>query len=404
MDWDREKHAEKFHKSLIEAFNKETLKSLLYFKFNGLINEIDFDTDLSALVLDLIMTVEKKGLILKLIKEANEFNPGNLMLKEFASPFLSPKTDMALVEISNQQQLIDILGVKAMNGRCILLLSQSVTSTYMFPDIDQHELDRDPFLASRWADEIKYPLEEDKFIIPRVAQFAATMTYQDDFILKTEYLKFMKTMAKPTPFDQNNNSALSLLAQMPFSIYLTTSPFQYIEEALQAAGKNNYTSKHYHWYESQVKNNKIEIGYEPSVDQPLVYHLQGVEKDPLSVVLTEEDYFEFHRRLANDLENRFQSDNRLPPEIMTLLGNNALILLGYNLYDWSFRSFFRGPFKEILNQRMNSVAAQFPPLNDPGKDAIVEKFLKKYFSDARFDLYWGSVQKFAEDLLEKLRA
>jgi hypothetical protein len=138
------------------------------------------------------------------------------------------------------------------------------------------------------------------------------------------------------------------------------------------------------------------------VEAPLVYHLQGIEAKPVSMVLTEDDYFGFFKQLAQDLRNEVQSDNRLPPVISALLGSKSLLMLGYSLYDWSFRSFFRGPFRQSVNSRTRGLTAQFPPEGDEKSQEKVRHYLNEFFKEDKFDLYWGSVEQFTHDLMAEL--
>jgi hypothetical protein len=120
------------------------------------------------------------------------------------------------------------------------------------------------------------------------------------------------------------------------------------------------------------------------------------------MVLTEDDYFDFFKQLAQDLRNEVQPDNRLPPVISGLLGSKSLMLLGYSLYDWSFRSFFRGPFRQSVNSRTRSVTAQFPPEGDQKRQDQIRDYLTEFFKEDKFDLYWGGIDQFAADLLREL--
>lgn len=326
------------------------------------------------------------------------------------------------------------LGSRTQHQQCVPLISHFVTSTHLFPSLNPLELFQDPFLAATWSEHLGYPMVEDRHILPRVAQYAYIVTYgRDDFDAKMAYLDFLKSelcnqaeaqqlvdseviqisrdnaqnlsvtelalSLRITEVGPDSKNVLSRLARLPFEVYLTTTPFTLLEEALAENGKPDYVSAHYLWYRSEVSQQEIAIPHEPTVDRPLVYHLHGIETDPVSMVFTEDDYFDFFKQLAQDLRNEVQSDNRLPPAVSGLLGSKSLMLLGYSLYDWAFRSFFRGPFRQSVNTRTRGVTAQFPPEGDETRGSQIRNYLTEFFKDDKFDLYWGSIDQFADDLM-----
>ena len=325
------------------------------------------------------------------------------------------------------------LGISVRHQQSVPLLSHFVTSTQLFPTLSKQMLFSDPFLAARWAQTLEYPME-DSAILPRVAQYAYVVVHDfDRFFAKISYLDFLKeelfkqveerqlvdsaviSVARDgvnrmsvaeiamtlgiLDLGPGNNSLMSLLARMPFEVYLTTSPFTLLEEALVANGKTGAVSAYYQWYEDEALAEDVDVKHKPSAEAPLVYHLQGIEAKPESMVLTEDDYFGFFKQLAQDLRNEVQSDNRLPPLISGLLGSKSLMLLGYSLYDWSFRSFFRGPFRESVHRRTTGLTAQFPPAGDEEQQQKVREYLNKFFKEDKFDLYWGGVEQFANELM-----
>jgi hypothetical protein len=336
----------------------------------------------------------------------------------------------------SSSNLLRKLGARVEHQQCVPLLSQFVTSTQLFPALSKRTLYSDPFLAARWSKLLEYPMG-DYEILPRVAQYAYVVVHQyDDFDAKISYLNFLKEeLFKQAEERQlvdgdligvvrddagrmsvsdiamtlgivdlgpESNSPMSLLARMPFEVYLTTSPFSLLEEALSANGKAGAVSAYYQWFGQELSTRDVVVRHEPTVEAPLVYHLQGIEAEPVSMVLTEDDYFGFFKQLAQDLRNEVQSDNRLPPVISALLGSKSLLMLGYSLYDWSFRSFFRGPFRQSVNSRTRGLTAQFPPEGDEKSQEKVRHYLNEFFKEDKFDLYWGSVEQFTHDLMAEL--
>src|SRR5262249_19174593 len=91
--------------------------------------------------------------------------------------------------------------------------------------------------------------------------------------------------------EENPTDPHRVLADLSFPIYLTTNPDNLLEAALLAAHR-----------EPRVAicplNDYVELALdayneEPKPSHPLVYHLFGRLREPDSLVLTEDDYFDF---------------------------------------------------------------------------------------------------------------
>jgi hypothetical protein len=140
----------------------------------------------------------------------------------------------------------------------------------------------------------------------------------------------------------------------------------------------------------------IEPNYVPSVDQPLVYHLLGLDLVPASLVFTEDDFLNFlvnvsgDRRVVNQL-------------VQTAITHSSLLLLGYELQDWDFRVLFRGLIAQKReSRRWLSVAIQLTPSADgddqPAEIRGAQSYLERYFDKAEFKIYWGSSLGFVQQL------
>jgi hypothetical protein len=84
--------------------------------------------------------------------------------------------------------------------------------------------------------------------------------------------------------------------------------------------------------------------YQPTADEPVVYHLHGCDLFAKSLVVTEDDYLEFMYNIAKSGSMTKTVDRAwemFPPPIMNAISNHSLIFLGYRLNDWDFRIIFR---------------------------------------------------------------
>lgn len=374
-------------------------------------------------------------------------------------------------------------------------------------------------LIQAWADDIAYPMISS-FSITRLAQYLSTVG--DDLAAKEEYLSFAKRyLVRAVPekvngfgrsellrtnlsqlavdlgllaFAKEPANPLYVLANLPLPIYITTSYYTFLEEALRAAGKAPRTELCY-WrdelratstngngsganplarvreivadrfdeeelrtlcydldvdYDSLAAMGKggkarelvayldryqrveelvalgqrqrpdidwsqsspeaalpdygtggvpsvfeLDRNYEPTAQEPLVYHLHGIESAPASLVLTEDDYLDFLVKVSWD-------NTVIPPRIGEALADSSLLLLGYGLQDWDFRVLFRGLInRKRSSRRLLSVAIQLSLEHELAEIRSMdeaEEYLEKYFDKANFKIYWGQTEEFTDEL------
>ncbi len=190
------------------------------------------------------------------------------------------------------------------------------------------------------------------------------------------------------PFGADRTNPLLLLADLPLPIYLTTSYHNFVEVALTLAGKKPRTelcrwNDHLNSLPSVFETDPT---YEPTPEEPLVYHLHGFDAEPTSLVLTEDDYLDF---LVTISKNKAT----IPLPVRQALADSSLLLLGYGLRHWDFKVIFRGLIKPTDNSRRPaSVSIQL-------KNILEKEYLKHYLKqEARFGIYWGTSQQFMQDL------
>ncbi len=143
-----------------------------------------------------------------------------------------------------------------------------------------------------------------------------------------------------------------------------------------------------------------EPDYFPTPERPLIYYLFGELNEPDSVVLTEDDYFDF---LIGVTGNK----DLIPPVVRRALTDTALLFLGFQMDEWNFRVLFRS----ILSQqgggrrdRYAHIAAQIEPeegrLLEPER---ARRYLENYFSKGvDISIYWGSSDDFLKELVGKI--
>lgn len=316
-------------------------------------------------------------------------------------------------------------------------------------------------VATSWAadQEINSPFSKDENCnLPRVAQYYS-VTKNDLLSVKQDYLKSLNEFLLALAFQNGDEigeikkkiaslsfsdiahelgypryagvkgNPLRLLAQLPLPIYITTCHHNFLEVTLSEVGKLNGdgrkepVSEIFYWNDALNYIPSIydkEPNYTPTPDRPLVYHLYGIDKYPDSIVLTEDDYLDCLARLAMLRSTPTLPDDtrNIPADVKIAVGGRSLLLLGYNVHDWEFRVLYRGLIQATRETRESrqipkSISMQIEPKVDddsiknlPASEQEKERerqqrikcFLETYFSQSKFDVYWGSIEACVAEL------
>jgi hypothetical protein len=194
-------------------------------------------------------------------------------------------------------------------------------------------------------------------------------------------------------------------ADQKFPVYITTANHSLLTVALQEAGRKPHVDL-FHWNDTgswppPLKETEPDY-FEPTWQDPLVYHLFGHFDYEGTVVITEDDYFDFMIAAA-------KFTDRIPSMLRGRLAGTAQLFLGFDMDSWDFRVLFRS----ILNQEGKAkgealvhTGVQIVP--EEGRLLEIERaraYLEDYFEESDISIYWGSAEDFARKLrheLEKL--
>jgi hypothetical protein len=279
--------------------------------------------------------------------------------------------------------------------------------------------------AHRWAQKNQFPLaphaRED---LPQVAQYLSVrfeaetlrLMFDDEltkalernlgsrFARASEAVPVADLLAEAGAHRRKVNLAdpHRVLAELPIPIYLTTNPDRLLIDALREVKKSPEVDV-CPWTEWADRSKFIskfifarEPDFTPTVDRPLVYYLFGRLEDPESLILTEDDYFDYLIRLT-------RNNNWIPEVVRSALVNTALFFLGFRLDDWDFRVLFRslmGQEGRERRKKFKHVAVQIDPEEGRNLDtAGARRFLQRYFDALKIIIYWGHVDDFALELL-----
>jgi hypothetical protein len=277
-------------------------------------------------------------------------------------------------------------------------------------------------IAQRWAETYNFPMApHEREDMPQVAQYLAVN--QDRMFPRDELLDHVKRElllrygdTVPDDFQDAELDVLlaevgrlhrekdpadphRVLAELDLPIYISTTPGNLLEAALRAAGKEP-VCEICRWnkdLEGLASVFEIEPGYRPTPQRPLVYHLFGRLQEPDSLVLTEDDYFDF---LIGVTENK----DLIPGVVRKALVNSALMFLGFRLDEWDFRVLFRSIMQRggsFRRSRFAHVAVQISP-EEVIEPARARRYLEGYFQEADINIYWGSAENFIKELKEQM--
>jgi hypothetical protein len=281
-------------------------------------------------------------------------------------------------------------------------------------------------IAQRWSEAYHYPMApHERESLPQVAQYLTINQYKrapydelEEYLeaeIQDGYKEILPDELKQgrAPLDelieavgahhreQNAQEPYNVLAQLPLPIYITTNPGNLMAASLAEAGKDpQVVLCPWNEYIEQVESiYDREPDYFPTPERPLVYHLFGQISEPDSVVLTEDDYFDY---LIGVTSNK----DLIPSAVRRALADTALLFLGFQMDEWNFRVLFRS----ILSQqgggrrdRYAHIAAQI----EPEEGRILEperarRYLEKYFAKgADISLFWGSADDFLNELYQR---
>lgn len=203
--------------------------------------------------------------------------------------------------------------------------------------------------------------------------------------------------------ERNPYDPYKVLAEQPFPVYVTSAYHSLLSEALRAAGKDPLV-EFCRWTPELEQIPSIyddEPRYLPSPERPLVFHLFGILAEPDSLVIAEDDYFDFMIRVA-------RVPDLVPLAVREALADSALLLLGYHIDGWDFRVLYRSllqPEGRSRRSKYANIAGQVAPDEDyfllPEQ---ARRYFERYFNYSDISIFWGSAEDFIRDLVAQLTA
>jgi hypothetical protein len=242
-------------------------------------------------------------------------------------------------------------------------------------------------VAKKWATEKNYPFS-DSDDVARVARYL-NVEYGDAEYASGRYVDELKKA--PLPNFDDPNEPYNILAKLPLPIYVTTNYDDMMEQALRK-NHRDVKSDLCKWVKSLEDTSPLaEQGFQPNVANPSVFHLYGYMQTQQSMVMSEDDYFQFLINVSKDQE-------LIPKRIQQAITGTSLMLLGYSLEDWDFRILFHFLAGYLKNSTSRThVAVQLSP--SASTDDLKQRsqaFFDKYFESKSPDIRvsWETTPRF----------
>jgi hypothetical protein len=190
-----------------------------------------------------------------------------------------------------------------------------------------------------------------------------------------------------------------ILASLPLPVYITTNPDNLMAEALVEANRTPEVAL-CRWKDVADWPDSVydrEPDYRPNPERPLVFHLFGRLGDPDTLVLTEDDHFDY-------LIGVTKNPSLIPRPVVRAWGDHALLFLGFQVDDWNFRVLFKSIMSQAAQRQRPHVAVQIDPEEGRSEEPLrARAYLEQYFRKDDISFYWGSTEDFLKELGEQWR-
>ncbi|MFJ1260381.1 CHAT domain-containing protein [Cupriavidus sp. CuC1] len=285
-------------------------------------------------------------------------------------------------------------------------------------------------LASLWGETYRYPMSgRDIEDLPQVAQYLA-VTRQGAYPRRELYKNVYRRILDKYPADvpealrdldemgviEKLGSLVSevgrkirsrdpvdphtVLASYKLPVYVTTDPSDLLVDALKEQGVAPRV-RLLRWNDAAERCDDQYVGDAPAAapakatrEWPIVVKLFGDLSEPASLVITEDQFFDYLTKAAS-------TKDTVPPAVRFRLSDSALLFVGFQADSWDFRVLFRSLLQlegKDLRADYEHFSVQIDPnsILDPGS---ARRYIEKYLqAKAKLRLYWGDVPTFISEL------
>jgi hypothetical protein len=164
------------------------------------------------------------------------------------------------------------------------------------------------------------------------------------------------------------------------------------------------SNKEIEWFVDPLDPSK-DVNSEATGQEPVVYHIYGLEKYPGTIVISEDDYMDFLVKVSEDKEH-------IPLKLREVLGqpHASLLLLGYTLRGWDFRALFRGIIGRTMRSKPSGAFHFTVQLHPPHPRLRIDpktqahNYLEEYFDKSSFKVVWDTPTEFLKALVGQWEA
>jgi hypothetical protein len=200
-----------------------------------------------------------------------------------------------------------------------------------------------------------------------------------------------------------SNNIYEVLAGLNIPVFMTTNYDSLMAYALEGKGKCPRTEI-CRWQPclSDMLESPLASGFRPDIKHPLVFHFHGHISCLDSLVLDEDDYLDFLKQLSKE-------PDLLPPQVQKALKTGFVLFLGYSVSDWTIQVLFRSITDYLSKgQQQTHLSVQLVPTlgetANHGDRIRAKEYLQKYFVKQNVSVYWGSCDRFASELRQRVSA
>jgi CHAT domain/SIR2-like domain len=193
-----------------------------------------------------------------------------------------------------------------------------------------------------------------------------------------------------------------ILADLPLSTYVTTNYDPFLAAALRRAGKRPLVERYPLRVVDLAEIPDTYKDLQSSPQEPLVFHMYGTDDRPASLVLTEDDYFDFVRATASYPSSIPMG---LPRALKAKLSKAMLIFLGYDVRRLDCRVLLRGVVNPLNDpfQRDRIAVFQIDPQDaEAPKESELRDYIRGCCEKVRIKVYYGTVRDFLGELRKRL--
>lgn len=293
------------------------------------------------------------------------------------------------------------------------------------PDLNLGLLLSNENIAERWAEEFQYDKynypSNNRNDLPRIAQFVETINasrrfphgrllrlLKEDLLVRQEVqernrlrnltLTEIISEVSGSILDQDEDIAYRILAELPFSTYITSNYDGYLTFALEwvRRAKNVRVKRRRCLWRSNDREPRQQQQYQllkGTQEEPLVFHLYGDDSESTSLVLTEDDYLNWLRAISKD-------EWRLPKVLHGSLTDSLLLFLGFNVRDLDFRILFKGLIGDLKEMQLPRIAVLqvFPDDSTYEAEAVLTFLSQDCRDNLDVQIYPGSARNFLVEL------